>query len=262
MKIADVIAVIEQSAPLHMQESFDNSGLIVGDAQAEVNSALICVDVTQEVLDEAIACGVGLVISHHPVIFNSIRRLTESTYVERLVSRALRAGVALYAAHTNLDAVHNGMSWRLASILGVGELQLLSPTREGDQQIGFGVVGELQSSMPCEEFLQLVMSSLELKVVRHSDLTLNTVRRVALCTGSGASLIGAAKRAQADIYLAADFKYNDFMEGDSHFIVADIGHFESEYCAIDLLYDIITKKIPTFALRKSVNSRNPVNYLV
>lgn len=262
MKVKDIIDVIEQCVPLSAQESYDNAGLIVGDTDAQISSALLCVDVTQEVLDEAISVGAGLVISHHPIIFNSIKRLTDSNYVERIVARALRNGVALYAAHTNLDAIRGGMSYRLADILGVKNVELLAPSRGEGSDIGFGVVGELEYELDTVEFMQFIKRRLNLTIVRHSDVTVQRVKRIALCTGSGASLIGVAKGAAADIYIAADFKYNDFMEADSSIVVADIGHFESEYCAIDLLYDIITKKISTFALRKSVNSRNPVNYLV
>lgn len=262
MKVKDIIDVIEQSVPLSAQESYDNAGLIVGDAEATISSALLCVDVTEEVMDEAIMVGAGLIISHHPIIFNSIKRLTDSNYVERIVARALRSGVALYAAHTNLDAIRGGMSYRLADMLGVKNVEVLAPSRGEASDIGFGVVGELEYELDTVEFMQFLKRRLNLSVVRHSDVTVKKVKRVAICTGSGASLIGVAKNAAADIYIAADFKYNDFMEADFSIVVADIGHFESEYCAIDLLYDIITKKISTFALRKSVNSRNPVNYLV
>ena len=88
------------------------------------------------------------------------------------------------------------------------------------------------------------------------------VRRVAFCTGAGASMIGDARRAGADIYVTADMKYNDFMTPDKALTVADIGHFESEYCAIQILFDILSKNLITFAVRKSESSRNPVNYLV
>lgn len=262
MKIREITGVIEAFAPLSAQESYDNSGLIVGDPQAEVESALLCVDITEPVLEEAVDRGIGLIVSHHPVVFHPLRRLTGSTYIERVVARAVREGVALYACHTNLDSVPGGMSYRLAGMLGVEELRLLSRSRIDDPRIGFGVVGELAREMPAADFLAVMKERLNLKVIRHSELCRETVRRVALCTGAGASLIPAAKEVGADLYVAADFKYNDFLDADGRLIVADVGHFESEYCAIALLYDIITKKMPTFALRKSVKSQNPINYFV
>lgn len=259
MKIKDITDAIESFAPLCAQEDFDNSGLLVGHSDAEIESALLCVDITEEVMDEAERLRVGMVISHHPVIFHPLRKLTGANYVERVVERAVRSGIALYACHTNLDAVPGGMSWMLAEMLSVGSPQLLSATKPG---IGFGVVGELSEAVPAEKFMRHVMDILKVKAIRHSDICRPMVRRVAICSGSGASLIEAAAEAGADIYIAADFKYNNFLDADKRLIVADVGHFESEYCAIDLLYDVITKKIPNFALRKSDNSRNPVNYLV
>ena len=111
-------------------------------------------------------------------------------------------------------------------------------------------------------FLRRVQRTLGVRAMRHSDVASPTIRRVAVCTGAGASLIGEARRAGADLYLTADMKYNDFMTPDNALTVADIGHFESEYCAIQLLFDILSKKLCTFAVRKSECSRNPVNYLV
>jgi len=111
------------------------------------------------------------------------------------------------------------------------------------------------------DFLRQVKERLHLGVVRHSAPATEQVQRVALCTGAGASLIGQARRAGADLYLTADLKYNDFMTPDGALTVADIGHFESEYCAIDILFDILSKKISTFALLKSAEARTPIHYL-
>lgn len=262
MKIKDITNVIEAFAPLGAQEGFDNSGLLVGRWDDEVASVLVCVDVTEEVMDEAMRMGAGMVISHHPVIFHGLKSITGSTYIERVVAKAIREGIALYACHTNLDAVYNGMSYRLADILGIERPRLLHPTKPGDPTVGFGVVGELSNAVPTEEFLRMVMETLNLRSLRHSDIYKEEVRRVALCTGSGAGQIEDAIRERADVYLAAEFRYNNFLDAAGRIIIADVGHFESEYCAIDLLYDIITKKFPNFAVRKSQCSRNPVNYLV
>lgn len=262
MKIRDITDAIEEFAPLGVQADFDNSGLLVGRYDDPVSSALLCVDITEDVMDEAERLGVGMVISHHPVIFHPLRNLTGSNYAQRVVERAVRGGIALYACHTNLDATYNGMSYRLADILGIRNPRLLSAARPDEPRYGFGVVGELAEAMPAEKFLRHVMDILGLKALRYSDICRPEVRRVALCTGAGSSEIEHAVRSGADVYLAADFKYNNFLDADKRLIIADIGHFESEYCVIDLLYDIITKKIPNFALRKSENSRNPVNYLV
>ena len=261
MKISQITEVIERFAPLGWQESYDNAGLIVGRPDDEVHKALLAVDVTEEVLDEAEAEGCDIVLTHHPIIFHALKRFNSADPVQRCVERAIRSRIALYACHTNLDSAPEGMSWRLAEILGVGNLGVLQPSEAGEG-VGFGVVGELPEAVDTVEFIQFIRRKLGVKVVRSSDTATSAVRRVAVCTGAGASLIGEARRAGADIYITADLKYNDFMTPDKVLTVADIGHFESEYCAIELLFDILSKNLCTFAVRKSERSRNPVNYLV
>ncbi|MBQ8307880.1 MAG: Nif3-like dinuclear metal center hexameric protein [Alistipes sp.] len=261
MKIKEIADVIERVAPLGWQESYDNAGLIVGREEQEVHKALLAVDVTDAVLDEAEREGCDLIITHHPIIFHPLKRFNSEGYVQRCVERAIRRGIALYACHTNLDSAPQGMSWYLARLLGVEELQVLEP-RPMNPETGFGVVGNLAEEQGLEVYLRQVKERLGIGAIRHSALHAGRVRRVAICTGAGASLMEEARRAGCDLYLTADLKYNDFMTPDGAFTVADIGHFESEYCAIDLLFDVLSKNLLTFAVRKSEHSRNPIHYLV
>lgn len=260
MKIREITAVIEGFAPLAWQEHYDNAGLLVGRPDDEVHRALLAVDVTEEVLEEAEREGCDLIITHHPIIFHPLKRLNSASVVERCVERAIRSGIALYACHTNLDSAPEGMSWRLATQLGVDRLQVLEPSVKGEG-VGFGVVGDLDEAVDTLAFLREVQRRLAVRAIRHSDLASPTVRRVAVCTGAGASLIGEAHRAGAELYLTADLKYNDFVTPDGALTVADVGHFESEYCAIEILFDILSKNLCTFAVLRSKASRNPVNYL-
>ena len=262
MKIKEITDTIERFAPLAWQESYDNAGLIVGRPEDEVHRAPVAVDVTDEVLDEAEREGCDLVIAHHPIVFHPLKRFNSADYVQRAVERAIRRGIALYACHTNLDSAPQGMSWRLAAMLGIGNLRVLEATNPADGRVGFGVVGELPAPMATVDFLRELQRRLRVRVVRHSDIAAERIRRVAVCTGAGASLIGAAREAGAELYVTADLKYNDFMTPDGKLTVADIGHFESEYCAIDILFDILSKNLRNFAVRRSVSSRNPVNYLI
>ena len=259
MKVREVTAVIEEFAPLSLQESYDNSGLIVGRPDDEVHKALLAVDVTEEVLAEAVAEGCDMIITHHPIVFYPMKRFNSASVTERCVEEAIRRGIVLYAAHTNLDSAPQGMSWRVAEMLGLENLEVLQSTN--DAGAGFGVVGELPNAMPSEEFMRSVMERFGVKALRHSDIVKPEVSRVAVCTGAGASLIDVARESGADLYLTADLKYNDFMRHENRIILADMGHFESEYCAIQILFDILSKKLCIFAVRKSVCSRNPVSYM-
>ncbi|MBQ7855958.1 MAG: Nif3-like dinuclear metal center hexameric protein [Alistipes sp.] len=258
MKIKDITACIEQFAPLTLQESYDNAGLVVGRADDELRGGvLIAVDVTPQVLDEAERLGCGLIVTHHPLIFHPLKRLNSASMVERCVEMAIKRDIALYACHTNLDSAYEGMSWRLGRVLGVQDMQVLEPSSE---MTGFGVVGTLAEPLSVEALFDLLRERLSVKVIRHSALVRESIRRVAICTGAGGSCMEAARGAGCDIYITADLRYNDFFAPDGEFIVADIGHFESEFCAIDILFDILSKKITNFALHKSACSKNPVHY--
>ena len=262
MKIREITDVIESFAPLSLQESYDNSGLIVGRYDDEVHAVLLAVDVTEEVLDEAEREGCDLIITHHPIIFHPLKRFNSGSYVERCVERAIRRGIALYACHTNLDSAAGGMSWQVGSMIGLGDMRVLQP-RATDANTGFGVVGTLPVAESATAFLQRVKSIFDVGAIRYSDIPSEDmmIRRVAICTGAGGSLIDDAMASNADLYLTADLRYNDFMRGEGRMILADIGHFESEFCAIRILFDVLSKKMCTFAVRKSVCSRNPIHYL-
>ncbi len=153
MKISQITEVIERFAPLGWQESYDNAGFLVGRPDDEVHKALLAVDVTEEVLDEAEAEGCDIVLTHHPIVFHALKRFNSADPVQRCVERAIRSRIALYACHTNLDSAPGGMSWRLAGMLGVGNLEVLQPAEAGGG-VGFGVVGDLPEDVDTVEFMR------------------------------------------------------------------------------------------------------------
>lgn len=262
MTIGEVARIIEEFAPLSLQESYDNSGLVVGCADEELRGGiLLAVDVTEEVIDEAVGLGCGMIVTHHPIIFHPLKRLNSASVEERCVERAIRENIALYACHTNLDSVHGGMSWRVGQMLGLHDVRVLQP-QQGADGAGFGVVGSLAEPMPTAEFLQLIRKTFGVRVIRHSAVAGDSVARVAVCTGSGGSLMEDARRSGCDIYVTADLRYNDFFAPGGEFTVADIGHFESEFCAIGILFDVLSKKITNFALHRSACATNPVHYFL
>lgn len=129
MRIKEILQTIEQIAPLPLQESFDNSGLQVGDPNQEAEGVLLCIDVTENVVDEAISLSCNLIISHHPLIFYPIKSITGRNYMERSVIKAIRNNIVIYAAHTNLDNAVNGVNFKLAEILNLENLRILSPQK-------------------------------------------------------------------------------------------------------------------------------------
>ncbi|MDJ1499900.1 Nif3-like dinuclear metal center hexameric protein [Xanthocytophaga agilis] len=134
-RIADVIKIMETWAPLAYQESYDNAGLLVGDAADAVKGILISLDTTEEVIDEAIAKGCNLVIAHHPIIFKGLKKINRTNYIGRTIVKAIQNNIAIYATHTNLDNVHNGVNFHIASRLGLQNIQILSPKKQTLQKL-------------------------------------------------------------------------------------------------------------------------------
>ncbi len=261
MKVQDIISILEAIAPSHLQESYDNAGLIVGDPATEVTGILFCLDSTESVVEEALALGCNLVVAHHPIVFRGLKRFNGSSYVERTIMQAIRKNVAIYAIHTNLDNVyHQGVNAKIAEKLGLLDTRILLP-KPGQTEIGAGMLGFLPEAMNEPTFLQHVKSALHVSCVRHTALRQKPVRTVAVCGGSGSFLLSDALRAGADAFVTADFKYHEFFDAEGRLVIADIGHYESEQFTIELLYEIIREKFPTFALHCTKVNTNPVHYL-
>lgn len=259
--IQDIISVLEAIAPPHLQESYDNAGLIVGNPQTPVSGVLFCLDSTEMIVDEAISLGCNLVVAHHPIVFRGLKRLNGTNYVERTVMQAIRRNVAIYAIHTNLDNVHRqGVNAKIAEKLGLQNTQILLPKSGNTPDVGAGLVGELPKPLPELDFLQAVKTSFLVGCVRHTALLQKPVQRVAVCGGSGSFLLAEARRARADAFVTADFKYHEFFDADGQILIADIGHYESEQFTVELLYDLVREEFATFALHCTKLNTNPVFY--
>lgn len=262
MKIKDITAYLDSIAPPHLQENYDNAGLIVGDPEAECRGVLFCLDSTEAIVNEAVRKGCNLVVAHHPIVFKGLKRLNGRNYVERTVMEAIRRDVAIFAIHTNLDNVHrHGVNAKIAEKLGLVGTQILAPKPgTNDPDIGAGLLGHLPKPMSETAFLQRIKTALRAGVVRHTALLGRPVQRVAVCGGAGSFLLSEAIRAGADAFVTADFKYHEFFDADGRILVADIGHYESEQFTIELLHDLVSAKFPTFALHSTELDTNPVRY--
>lgn len=247
MQIQVVIDYLDSIYPLRLQEEYDNAGHKVGDAERELTGVLVALDVTSEVIEEAIAGGYNLIVSHHPMIFGGLKSLVPKTEQTRMLERLIKSDICVYSAHTNLDNLKGGVSYILAEKLGLCNVRTLRPM--DDEGMGGGAVGELAVEMDVDEFLKMVKERLGLAAVRCSVKMSGKVRRVALCGGSGAFMIDDAAEVGADIYLTADVKYHDYQKAVGLVWVADIGHYESEQFAQELIYNDIMKKFNTFACR-------------
>ena len=258
MTVKDIMDCITDIAPLYWQEEYDNAGIQVGALNAEVRKALIALDVTEELVDEAIDKQCDLIVSHHPLIFHGLKHLTPETYIERTVMKAIKHDIAIISMHTNLDNSYLGVSRVLADRLGLRDLRLLKPDLMDPDCCGAGMVGELASPMEEADFLNLVADTVGSPCLRHSALTGKQIKRVALCGGSGTPFLSDALKSQVDAYLTADIKYHDFFAPDGILLV-DGGHFETEQFTKQLIKELIQKKIPTFAAEIASTNTNAVH---
>lgn len=254
MLISEITDTIEEAAPLSLQEPWDNAGLSVGTLDRECTGVMLCVDPTPEVLSEAKAKGCNLVVSHHPLIFKGLKHLTGQTWQERVAITALLDGITLYSAHTNLDAADQGVNFTLASKLGLHNVERLFTAP--------GVIGDFPSPLTPDELVAKIKRACGSPIARcTAPRPGTTINRLALCGGSGASLIDDALDAGADAFLTSDVKYHDFIDYANRIFIVDIGHFESENCTKQIFYHLVSKKFPNFALYYSENEKNPINYL-
>ncbi len=365
MKISQIIQLLETKAPLALQESYDNAGLLTGSAEWECTGALCTLDATEEVLKEAKANGFNLVIAHHPILFSGIKQLIGKNYIEKALIYAIKNDISIYAIHTNLDNIADGVNKTIAEKLelintrvlipklntlvklvcfvpisnaaelrealfnigaghigeysetsfsssGLGSfkgspssnpaigskgireivaeekvevilpahlqntainaLKLAHPYEEPafdilpllnqNQHIGCGLIGELSQPIAEKELLHLIQHEFNLSVIKHTPLLGKPIQKIALCGGSGSSLISAAIKAGADFYISSDIKYHEFFNANQELVIADIGHWESEQYTIDLLFSIITTNFPNFAVLKTSVGTNPVHYFM
>lgn len=261
--VREIVGCITDIAPLRWQESWDNAGLLVGDANMLVDKALVALDVTEAVVDEAIEKGFHLIVSHHPLIFKPLKHLLPENTLERIVIKAIKNDVAIACMHTNLDNSYLGVSRMLSARLGMKDLHILEPSGvEDGVEFGGGMVGTLENEMEEREFLAMVKKNLDATALRHSDFLGGKIKKVAVCGGSGFFMLDAAKRCGADAYVTGDVKYHDFFEADGKLLLVDAGHFETEQFTKELIADVILKKIPKFAVSISEVKTNSINYFV
>lgn len=263
MKVREIAQAIEQVAPLRLQEAYDNAGIQVGDLDAEVKGILLCTDVSLDIVDEAIARGYNLIISHHPLIFHALKKIVGRTLVETIVARAIKHDINIYSAHTNMDNAPGGVSFRMAHKLGLTGVTVLDPHPSEEQgvYVGCGVMGNIEP-MPACDFLQLLKDTFEVRAVRYSGDLSGTISRVAMCGGAGGFLTGKAIEAGADVYVSADLRYNDFLDNNRSILMVDIGHYESEHFTKEIFLEIIDSLNPACAVEYAKNEKNQIQFYI
>ena len=259
MKIKEVAEALERFAPLPLQESYDNAGLQIGLTEADASGVLLCLDVTEEIIEEAEREGCNLIIAHHPLLFRGLKCIADRTMIERCVRRAILAGITIYAAHTNLDNAVGGVNFAIAERLGLQNVSFLQPLPNG--QGGSGVVGELPQPLEALDFLHLVKNKFDVAALQHNLLPTRPISRVALCGGSGDFLLSEAIKCGADAFLTGEMGYHQFFGYDNQILIAALGHYQSEQFTIELMASILKEAHPDLRIVETAINTNPIHYL-
>ena len=267
MKIKEILGALEEYAPLALQDGYDNAGLQIGLAEdAEITGALLCLEVTEDIVNEAVLRGCNLILSHHPLLFRPVKNITDSDLIGRVIFKAIKNNITIYSAHTNLDVVYGGVNFKIAEKLGLKNIEFLSPKDNyvsGGKSFtaGEGIIATLPPSMSNHEFMDHVKEVFRLRSLRVNNADKNEINRVAIVGGSGAFLIPTAVEKGVDAFITGEIGYHRFFGHEQEILLMEIGHYESEQYTIDLLREIVTRFAPSLYVCKAETNTNPINYL-
>ena len=271
VKIYQVVDALEHYAPLPLQEGYDNAGLQVGLTEAvEVSGALLCLDVTEAVVDEAIRKGCNLIVSHHPLIFRKLARISDENYVQRTVRKAIKNDIAIVSMHTNMDAAKGGVNFKIAEKLGLRNLRFFGGEKEIDGvKGGEGVIGEITDEtdtlhadgIAADDLVLMLRERFQAECVQCNQLLRRPIRKVALCGGAGSFLLDAAIAAGADAFITGEMHYHEFFGHEQEIQICVIGHYQSEQFTSEIFRSIITENCPGVKCEISEINTNPIIYL-
>ena len=261
VKIKEVLRALEQFAPLPLQEDYDNAGLQVGLTETDASGALLCLDVTEEVIDEAVGLGCNLIVSHHPLIFRGLKQVSDANMVQRCVVKAVKNNVCIVSMHTNLDNAKDGVNFKIAEKMQLRDTRFLAPKNAMATEGGSGVVGILPQPMRAADFVAMLKDTFDVACVQANQLLRRDIQRVALCGGAGAFLLDDAIACGADAFVTGEMHYHDFFGHDQEIQVCVIGHYQSEQYTSEIFKSIITEKCEGVRCFVTKLNTNPIIYL-
>lgn len=256
-KISDAIKAIENFAPLSLQADFDNSGLICGDIDQPLQGILITLDTNEQVVDEAIASGCNLIIEHHPTIFNPIKMVDYRLPLHKALVKAIKHDIVIYAAHTNIDFAEGGLNDFVAAKLELSNVYC------HNEDISSARIGIIKQTATLKEFAEKVKSVFNDKNVITIGDENKKVNKVAVINGGGAgdvNLLLKLLKEEVDIFITADVKYAFArFAKDLNYGIICFGHYDSELCFLDLIYNLLKNKKMDIKIVKTNKCQNPYN---
>ncbi len=266
VKIKQVVDALEQYAPLPLQEGYDNAGLQVGLTETvEVSGALLCLDVTEAVVDEAISKGCNLIVSHHPLIFRKLARVSDENYVQRTVMKAIKNDIVIVSMHTNMDAATGGVNFKIAEKLGLRNITFLDHPKEVDGVKGgdgvIGEIGEPGKGVAADDLVLILKERFRVECVQCNQLLRRPIKRVALCGGAGAFLLDRAIGQRADAFITGEMSYHEYFGHEQEIQICTIGHYQSEQFTNEIFRDVILEQCSGIRCCLSEINTNPIIYL-
>jgi len=240
-----IIQQMEEWAPISLAEEWDNCGLLIGDPKAPFKKILAALDVTDEVISEAIAGGFDFIISHHPLIYNPVKRVIADDSGGRKILTLIKHGIGCYCAHTNLDKAIGGVNDCLAERLGIENLTPLMEEDSNADPVGIGRVGELPEVMTLSQLASHVKNSLNLPEIRYAGDPIAKIKTVGLCggDGSGERYLKAAAKKGCEAYITGDLRYHAVQEAlELGLNLLDITHYSSEVLIVDAIVRRLSQK--------------------
>lgn len=242
MKLKDIISIIEKTAPVSYAYDWDNVGLMIGDVSAEVQSVMLTLDVTPAVVDEAARKGCQLIISHHPLFFDTIKNIDFSISFGKMIRKLVNENIAVYSCHTNMDAADGGINTRLAQLFELTDTEVLE-SHPKFSNIGIGRIGKCKSPCTVVELCERVKKILGTNFVKLTCANENTVvNTICVASGSCGDMIELAKSKGADVIITADVKYHQALSAlELPIAVIDAGHYPTEFLVVDLLKELLSE---------------------
>ena len=261
VKIKEVLSALERFAPLPLQESWDNAGLQLGLTETEVSGALLCLDVNERIVDEAMAKGCNLIVSHHPLLFRGLKTISDLTDVQRTVMRAIKQGIAVVSMHTNMDNARGGVNFKIAQKLGLQNVAFFAQKQVDGIEAGSGVVGELPEAMAADDFIIGVKNAFGVECAMCNELLRRPIKRVAICGGAGDFLLDEAIKNQADAFITGEMHYHQYFGYEQQIQICVIGHYQSEQFTSEIFREIIQRECPGVTCHIAQTHTNPIIYL-
>ena len=256
-----MLNALERFAPLPLQESWDNAGLQVGLTETEVSGALLCLDVNERIVDEAVRKGCNLIVSHHPLLFRGLKTISDLTDVQRTVMKVIENHLSVISMHTNMDNAKGGVNFRIAQKLGLRDVRFFASKQVDGIEAGSGVVGDMVEPMAADDFVLAVKRVFGVECAMCNELLRRPVRKVAICGGAGDFLLDEALKAGADAFITGEMHYHQYFGYEQQIQICVIGHYQSEQFTAEIFQEIIQEACPDVRTLIAETCTNPILYL-